>query len=79
MLPDEVGREDIFHVAGIELGVVDVVDLAVDACVFDGLEYIFDTDDLACPMGHKVGNGARAGIEIIDERGVLRICCGAWC
>ena len=64
---DEVAVEDVFHVAGKEEGVVDVVDLRVDLSIVDGFGHVFDADDLTCLTTDEIGNGAGAGIEVVDE------------
>ena len=68
MTGDEVVGEDVFHVAGVEEGVVDVVQTGVLLGIFDGLGNILDADDLTGLTGHEVGNGARASVEVVDER-----------
>ena len=67
MLSNEVIGEDVLHVAGIEKGVVDVVYLAIHLCILDSLWHIFDADNLASLASHEVGNGAGAGIEVVDK------------
>ena len=68
VLFDERIGEDILHVTGIEQGVVDAVDLTVDLRIFDGLGHIFDTDHLTGFAGYEVGDGAGAGVEVVDLR-----------
>ena len=70
---DEVAIEDVLHVAGKELGVPDAIYLRVHAGILDGLGHILDADDLACLARNKVGNGARARIEVIDEFGAREL------
>lgn len=69
---DKLVGEDILHVTGIENGVVDAVDARVDLGVLDSLGHILDAYYLPRMTGHKVGNGARTGIEVIDKREVGR-------
>ena len=64
---DEVGSEQIFHVAGEEECVVDMVELGVDACVAYSIFYILDTYALSCLTSHEVGYRSGAGIEVIDQ------------
>ena len=68
MLLDELIVQNVLHVAGIEERVADMVLLGVHLGVLDGLGYIFYSDHLAGLPGHKVGNGAGAGIEVVDQR-----------
>ena len=63
----EIVGQDVLHVACIEQGVVDMVDLRVDFGILDSLRHILDTDDLACLPSHEVGNGASAGVKVVDE------------
>ena len=72
MLTDEVVRQDILHVTSIEEGVVDAVQLGIDLRVLDGLRHIFDTDDLLGSLGHEVGDGARTGVEVVNQRQGVR-------
>ena len=58
--------KDILHVTGKEQGVVDVVDLGVYLGIFDSLWHIFDADDLPGFSGDEVGDGAGAGIEVVN-------------
>ena len=68
---NELLVEYVLHVACKEKSVVDVVDPRVDFCIFYGFRHVFYTDDLTCVTGYEVGNGASAGIEVIDQ---LRTC-----
>ena len=63
--------EDILHVSGIEEGVVQAVDLRVEASVVDGFRHIFDADDLSSIAGHEVGDSAGAGVEVVDQRSLI--------
>lgn len=60
--------KDVLHIAGIEEG---LVLKPVQACIYlgilDGLGHVFDANDAAGVARHKVCNGARAGIEVIDK------------
>ena len=67
VLGDEVVGEDILHIAGIEEGVGDAVDLGVDLRILDGLGHVFDADDLTGFLCNEVGDGASAGVEVIDR------------
>ena len=67
VLCNEVVGEDVLHVAGIEQCVVDVVDFRVHLGVFDGLRNIFNADDFAGLTGYEIGDGASAGIEVVDK------------
>ena len=46
MRTDEIGAEHVFHVAGKELGIGDMVLPGVDLRILDGLGHILDTYDL---------------------------------
>ena len=67
MLLDESVVKDILHIACIEAGVRDAVELGVDLRVLDGFWHIFDADDLSRLTCHEIGNGSRAGIEVVDK------------
>ena len=67
VLGNEVVGEDVFHVAGKEQGIVDAVDLGIDFCILDSLGYIFYTNDFAGLAGHEIGDGAGAGVEVVDD------------
>ena len=58
--------EHILHVAGKEAGVGDAVKLGVDLGILNGLGHIFYADDLGRLSGYEVGNGACAGVEVVD-------------
>ena len=66
MLADEVCGEDILHVACVEERVVNAIDLAIDACIFNSFGYIFDTYDGSALSGDEVGYRPRPRIEVID-------------
>ena len=66
MLFDEVAIEDVLHVARKELGVLDAIYLRVLFGIFDGFGHIFDADDLPGLPCNEVGNGAGAGIKVVD-------------
>ena len=66
MLCHKFACEHVFHVAGIELGVLDAVNARVKFSVLNGLGDIFNTNYLARLASHKVGNRAGAGVEVID-------------
>ena len=67
VLPDEVRREDVLHVAGVELAVVDAVAGGVDFRVLDGLRHVFDADHMLGLAGDELGDGARARVEVVDQ------------
>ncbi len=67
MLGDKVVCKDVLHVTSVEKGVGDAVESGVHLCILDGLRHIFDADDLTGMLGHEVGDGASAGIEVVDE------------
>ena len=64
---DEAGGEYVFHIAGVEEGIVQTVELCVHLRVFYGFGHIFYTNDLPCLPRHEIGNGARAGVKVVDE------------
>ena len=64
---DEVLVQDIFHIAGVKQRVMYVVDLAVYLGVLNGFGYIFDTDYLTRLARYKVGNGARACVQVVNQ------------
>ncbi len=64
---DELVGKYIFHVAGIELGVVQAVDTGVEFGILYGFGDVFDADDMASVRGDEIGFGAGAGIEVVDE------------
>ena len=61
----ELVAQHILHIAGIEKGVVDAVDLGVDLSILNGFRDVLDADDLTGLTGHKVGNGASAGVKVV--------------
>ena len=67
MLCDEVVSEYVFHVACIEEGVVDTIELGVYLGILDGIFYVLYAYDLLCLASHEIGDGACACIEVIDE------------
>ena len=66
VLGNELIGEDVLHVAGIEEGIVDVVDLGIDLGILDGLGDILDTNDLTGLTSHEVGNGTCTGVEVVN-------------
>ena len=66
MLADEVCGEDILHIACVEESVLNAVNLAIDACIFNCLGYIFDTYDGSALPGDEVGYRPRPRVEVID-------------
>ena len=67
MLSNEVISEDVLHVTGIKEGIGDAVDLRVHLRVLDGFGHVFDADDLTGLLCHEIGDGASAGVEIVDQ------------
>ena len=67
MFGNEFIRQDILHITGIEEGVMDVVDFGIHLSILNSLGYIFDTYDLACLLGHEVGNGTCASIQVVNQ------------
>ena len=65
MLSYELVAQHILHIAGIEKGVVDAVDLGVDLSILNGFRDVLDADDLTGLTGHEVGNGASAGVKVV--------------
>ena len=74
MLLEEVVVEDVLHVACEEERVVNAVDLRVHLRILDGFRHVLDADDLTGLAGHEVGDGARAGVEVVDERQCPSFC-----
>ena len=67
MFGDELIGEDVFHIAREEERVGDAVDLGVYFRVLDGLRDIFDANDLSGLTGHEIGDGAGAGLEVVNQ------------
>ena len=63
----ELVAQHVLHVASIEEGVVDAVDLGVDLRILNGFGDVLDANDLTGLTGHEVGDGASAGVEVVDE------------
>ena len=72
MFGDEIVGKDILHVAGIEKGVGDAVDLGVDLRILDGLWDVLDANHLSGLARHEIGDGAGAGIEVVDNFSALQ-------
>ena len=68
VLGDKLVGEYVLHIAGIEQGVGDAVDVGVDLGILDGLGDVFDANDLTGLTGHEIGDGACAGREVVDQR-----------
>ena len=66
VLSDELVGQYILHVAGIEQCVRDAVDFRVDLRILNGFRHVFDANHLAGTASHEVGNGACAGVEVVD-------------
>ena len=71
---DKVGGEHFGHVAGEELGVVYPVGDGVLACCGDGVLDVFYADDLPAHVGEEKGDGAGAGVKVIDGVGGCELC-----
>ncbi len=67
----KLAGKDLGHVAGKKLRVGDTVQLRIDAGVLYGIFHIFDADYLGCQACHVIGDGSRAGIEVIH--GLMRL------
>ena len=67
VLGDEFVGQNILHVACIEEGILDVVHLRIHLCILYGLWYVLDTDYLLCLVSHEVGDGSRAGVEVVNQ------------
>ena len=67
MLGNEIGCEDVFHIACIEQGVFNAIDLRIDLGILDGFRYILDANDLASLTRHEVGNSARTCVEVLYQ------------
>lgn len=67
VLVDEILRQDILHITGIEQRIVDTVYLRIDLCIFYSLGDIFYTDDLTCLTRNEVGNSTRTGIKVVYQ------------
>ena len=67
MTADKVVVENIFHVASIEQCIVDAVDFRIDLSVLNSFRHVFYADDLTALTCNKVGNGTRAGIEVVHQ------------
>ena len=57
---------DVLHVAGEELAVGDPVRGRIGLRILDGLRNIFDTNDFRSLAGDELGDGAGAGVQVID-------------
>ena len=62
MLIDKFLSQHIFHISGIEQGILNLINLGIYLCVFDSFRYILDTNHLTSLAGYKIGNGSRSGI-----------------
>ena len=67
MLLDEVGREYVFHVAGIEKGIIETIKSRIGLGIFDSLGYILYTYNLTHLAGYEVGYRTGTGVEVIDQ------------
>ena len=67
MLVDEILRKDVLHIAGLEQGILDTVDLRIDLCILNSLGHILDTHYLAGTAGYEVGNGTCSGIKVVHQ------------
>ena len=64
---DKFIGQHILHVACIEIGIGQPVDLRIEFGVADGVLNIFYADYLACLRGYEVCNSACAGVKVIDQ------------
>ena len=67
VLCDKLIGKDVLHVASIEQGVLDAVNLRVNLSVLDGLGHVLDTNNLLGLTGHKVGYGTCTCIEVVNH------------
>ena len=67
MRGDKLFREDIFHIAGKEKRVFDSVDATVFFGIFYGFGYVLDSHHFFRASRHEIGNGSRAGIEVVNQ------------
>lgn len=68
MRMDKLVSQYFAHIASVERCVFDSIDLAVDLCVLDGFGHILYANDFAGSAGYEVGDGACAGIQVVDQR-----------
>ena len=66
VLLNEVLIQDVLHVAGKELRVLDAVYLRVHLSILDSLRHILDANDLPGISCHEVGDGAGASVEVVN-------------
>ncbi|OAV63841.1 hypothetical protein Barb4_04673 [Bacteroidales bacterium Barb4] len=59
--------QKVFHIASVEKGVCDAVQGGVYFGIFDGFGNVFDADHLTGLTGDEVGDGAGAGVKVIDK------------
>ncbi len=67
MRRDERVAQHLLHVAGIERRVADAVERRIDLRVLDRLGHVLDAHDACAARGAEVGDGARAGIEVVER------------
>ena len=67
MFVDEVLCQDIFHVAGVEQRILNVVEGRVDFGIFDGFRHVFDTDHFAGLARNEVGDGTGSRIKVVHQ------------
>ena len=67
MLGNKLVVKDVFHIACIELGVVDIVYLRVYLCILYCLRHILDTYNLTSLTSHKVGYGSSSCIKVVEQ------------
>ena len=65
--------EHRLHVPGVEARVADAVQLGVDLRVGDGLGDILDAHHPVAARGAEVGDGARAGVEVVKRLAGLQV------
>ena len=69
MFGDKFLVENIFHVACKKERIADVVDLRIDFGILDRFLHIFYPDDPFCIVGNEIGDGAGAGVEVVNQFG----------
>ena len=67
VLLDKVIGQQVLHVAGVEEGVGNAVDVRIDFGILYGLGYILDAYHLASLSSYEVGNRSRTCVEVIDQ------------
>ena len=64
---DKLVGENVFHVAGIERRLaVQPIQFGIHLRVLNGFGHILNAHNVARLAGHKVGNRARTGVQVVD-------------